>query len=178
MSAWVKHVTATYNAMKKKNKDAKLGDAMKAAKKTYKKPNGTRKTGGSNASKIKQCREKESEQCKNMVKKYDERYEHALKEFRENEFLRDGVSACEDKYGKNKCNKDCDAVPDDMYYECSEAKDAVIEAAAPDYAKYEAEREINSMKVEGGKRRRRTARKSSRKSARKSSRKNRRTRRR
>ena len=46
MSAWVKHVTATYNEMKKKNKDAKLGDAMKAAKKTYKKPNGTRKSGG------------------------------------------------------------------------------------------------------------------------------------
>jgi hypothetical protein len=45
-SAWVKHLTATYKEMKKKNKDAKLGDAMKAAKKTYKKPNGTRKTGG------------------------------------------------------------------------------------------------------------------------------------
>ena len=37
-SAWVKHVTSTYKEMKKRNRNAKLGDAMKAAKKTYKKP--------------------------------------------------------------------------------------------------------------------------------------------
>ena len=40
-SAWIKHVTSTYKEMKKKNKDAKLGDAMKAAKNTYKKTGGS-----------------------------------------------------------------------------------------------------------------------------------------
>ena len=39
-SAWVKHVTSTYKEMKKRNRDAKLGDAMKEAKKTYKKNSG------------------------------------------------------------------------------------------------------------------------------------------
>lgn len=39
-SAWVKHVTSTYKEMKKRNRNAKLGDAMKAAKKTYKKQKG------------------------------------------------------------------------------------------------------------------------------------------
>jgi len=34
---WIKHVTNVYKEMKKKNPDAKLGDAMKEAKKTYKK---------------------------------------------------------------------------------------------------------------------------------------------
>jgi adenosine/AMP kinase len=37
MTAWTKHVKETYDAMKKKNPKAKLGDAMKEAKKTYKK---------------------------------------------------------------------------------------------------------------------------------------------
>ena len=36
--AWNKHVMAVYKSMKSKNSKAKLGDAMKAAKKTYKKP--------------------------------------------------------------------------------------------------------------------------------------------
>ena len=35
--AWQKHVMAVYRSMKSKNSNAKLGDAMKAAKKTYKK---------------------------------------------------------------------------------------------------------------------------------------------
>jgi len=35
-SAWLKHVKKTYAAMKKKNRGASLGDAMKAAKKSYK----------------------------------------------------------------------------------------------------------------------------------------------
>ena len=39
-SPWVKHVTSTYKEMKKRNKNATLGDAMKAAKKTYKKNKG------------------------------------------------------------------------------------------------------------------------------------------
>ena len=43
-SDWVKHVTSTYKEMKKRNRNAKLGDAMKAAKKTYKKKS---KGGGS-----------------------------------------------------------------------------------------------------------------------------------
>jgi hypothetical protein len=34
-TAWTRHVKATYDAMKKKNPKATLGDAMKAAKKTY-----------------------------------------------------------------------------------------------------------------------------------------------
>ena len=36
-SAWNKHVMAVYKSMKSKNSKVKLGDAMKAAKKTYKK---------------------------------------------------------------------------------------------------------------------------------------------
>ena len=36
-SAWNKHVMAVYKSMKSKNSNVKLGDAMKAAKKTYKK---------------------------------------------------------------------------------------------------------------------------------------------
>ena len=36
--AWNKHVMAVYKSMKSKNSNVKLGDAMKAAKKTYKKP--------------------------------------------------------------------------------------------------------------------------------------------
>ena len=36
--AWQKHVMAVYKSMKSKDSNAKLGDAMKAAKKTYKKP--------------------------------------------------------------------------------------------------------------------------------------------
>jgi len=35
--AWNKHVMAVYKSMKSKNSNVKLGDAMKAAKKTYKK---------------------------------------------------------------------------------------------------------------------------------------------
>jgi hypothetical protein len=35
-SAWLKHVKKTYAALKKKNRGASLGDAMKAAKKSYK----------------------------------------------------------------------------------------------------------------------------------------------
>ena len=35
--AWQKHVMAVYKSMKSKNSNVKLGDAMKAAKKTYKK---------------------------------------------------------------------------------------------------------------------------------------------
>jgi hypothetical protein len=34
---WLAHVKSTYAALKKKNPKASLGDAMKAAKKTYKK---------------------------------------------------------------------------------------------------------------------------------------------
>ena len=34
--AWNKHVMAVYKSMKSKNSNVKLGDAMKAAKKTYK----------------------------------------------------------------------------------------------------------------------------------------------
>ena len=36
-TAWTKHVKETYDKMKKKNPKATLGDAMKEAKKTYKK---------------------------------------------------------------------------------------------------------------------------------------------
>uniref|UniRef100_A0A6C0C5K8 Uncharacterized protein n=1 Tax=viral metagenome TaxID=1070528 RepID=A0A6C0C5K8_9ZZZZ len=35
--AWNAHMMSVYREMKKKNPDTKLGDAMKAAKKTYKK---------------------------------------------------------------------------------------------------------------------------------------------
>ena len=35
--AWNKHVMAVYKSMKSKNSNVKLGDAMKAPKKTYKK---------------------------------------------------------------------------------------------------------------------------------------------
>ena len=38
-SAWNKHVMVVYKSMKKTNSAVKLGDAMKAAKKTYKKSN-------------------------------------------------------------------------------------------------------------------------------------------
>jgi hypothetical protein len=37
MSAWTAHVKKTYVELKKKNKNAKLKDAMKAAAKTWKK---------------------------------------------------------------------------------------------------------------------------------------------
>ena len=36
-SAWNKHMMAVYKSMKSKNSNVKLGDAMKAARKTYKK---------------------------------------------------------------------------------------------------------------------------------------------
>ena len=36
-SEWQKHLMATYKKLKSKNKDAMLSDAMKIAKKTYKK---------------------------------------------------------------------------------------------------------------------------------------------
>ena len=36
-SAWLKHVKSVYASLKKKSKTASLGDAMKAAKKSYKK---------------------------------------------------------------------------------------------------------------------------------------------
>jgi len=36
-SAWLKHVKSVYASMKKSKKGASLGDAMKAAKKSYKK---------------------------------------------------------------------------------------------------------------------------------------------
>ena len=36
-SAWLKHVKKVYASLKKKSKDASLGDAMKAAKKSYRK---------------------------------------------------------------------------------------------------------------------------------------------
>jgi len=36
-TAWMKHLLATHKAMKAKNKDAKFSDAMKEAKKSYKK---------------------------------------------------------------------------------------------------------------------------------------------
>ena len=36
-SAWLKHVKSVYASMKKSRKGASLGDAMKAAKKSYKK---------------------------------------------------------------------------------------------------------------------------------------------
>ena len=42
---WLAHVKSTYAMLKKKNPKASLGDAMKAAKKTYKKS----KKGGSAA---------------------------------------------------------------------------------------------------------------------------------
>lgn len=35
--AWNKHMMAVYKSMRSKNSNVKLGDAMKAAKKTYKK---------------------------------------------------------------------------------------------------------------------------------------------
>jgi hypothetical protein len=35
-SKWLSHVKKTYAMLKKKSKTASLGDAMKAAKKTYK----------------------------------------------------------------------------------------------------------------------------------------------
>ena len=38
-SAWNKHVMVVYKSMKETNSAVKLGDAMKAAKKTYKKSN-------------------------------------------------------------------------------------------------------------------------------------------
>jgi hypothetical protein len=38
MSAWLDHVKKVYAEMKKKNPMTKLKDAMKEAKKTYKKP--------------------------------------------------------------------------------------------------------------------------------------------
>ena len=38
-TAWNKHVMVVYKSMKKTNSAVKLGDAMKAAKKTYKKSN-------------------------------------------------------------------------------------------------------------------------------------------
>jgi len=38
-SAWNKHVMVVYKSMKKTNSAVRLGDAMKAAKKTYKKSN-------------------------------------------------------------------------------------------------------------------------------------------
>ena len=37
LGAWNAHMMSVYREMKKKNPDTKLGDAMKAAKKTYKK---------------------------------------------------------------------------------------------------------------------------------------------
>lgn len=40
-SAWNKHVMVVYKSMKKTNSAVKLGDAMKAAKKTYKKGKST-----------------------------------------------------------------------------------------------------------------------------------------
>jgi len=36
-TTWMKHLMATWEDMKKKDKDARFPDAMKAAKKTYKK---------------------------------------------------------------------------------------------------------------------------------------------
>lgn len=36
-NAWQKHLMATWAELKKKNPDAKFPDAMKSAKKTYKK---------------------------------------------------------------------------------------------------------------------------------------------
>ena len=36
-SKWLQHVKKVYASMKKSRKDASLGDAMKAAKKSYKK---------------------------------------------------------------------------------------------------------------------------------------------
>ena len=36
-SAWNKHMMAVYKSMKSKDSNVKLGDAMKAARKTYKK---------------------------------------------------------------------------------------------------------------------------------------------
>ncbi len=41
-SAWNKHMMVVYKSMKAKNPSVKLGDAMKAAKKTYKKTGNTR----------------------------------------------------------------------------------------------------------------------------------------
>lgn len=37
LNAWQAHLKKTYDEMKKKNKSVKLSDAMKVAKKTYKK---------------------------------------------------------------------------------------------------------------------------------------------
>jgi hypothetical protein len=37
MKAWNQHVMETYRAMKKRSPSTRLGDAMKAAKKTWKK---------------------------------------------------------------------------------------------------------------------------------------------
>lgn len=41
-SNWNKHMMMVYKSMKAKNPSVKLGDAMKAAKKTYKKTGNTR----------------------------------------------------------------------------------------------------------------------------------------
>ena len=41
-SAWNKHMMMVYKSMKAKDASVKLGDAMKAAKKTYKKTGNTR----------------------------------------------------------------------------------------------------------------------------------------
>lgn len=37
LTAWNKHLMAVYHELKKKNKNVKLADAMKVAKKSYKK---------------------------------------------------------------------------------------------------------------------------------------------